>query len=260
MWKVGGYGRARQYKRLRNAASKHKARVGWVYRDIVRQIEDFPQSLQQAFAEILQQTKQLLNQTRHSKNKLYALHAPEVECIGKGKAHKKYEFGVKASFALTQEGNWVIGGLHCPGNPYDGHTLKAQIEQTQRLTGIAVKICRMDKGYRGKASKVEGVELLHNGLSKKGLSRRALNKRKRRNAIEPIIGHMKSDGKLGRNFLKGSLGDAINIVLSAAGQNLRKLLRWLRRFLPEFYCRFVWFVWQLTGHRRIPAPVDYAQG
>ena len=235
VWKVGGYGRAKQYKRMKHAVKKHKARVGRVYRDIVRKIEYAQAAVQQDFAQILAQTEQLLSQTRTSKNKLYTLHAPEVECIGKGKAHKKYEFGVKASFALTQDGNWVIGGLHCPGNPYDGHTLQAQVEQTERLTGIEVEVCRVDKGYRGKKSKVDGVEVIHTGLSKKRMSRKNIKKLKRRNAIEPIIGHMKRDGKLGLNYLKGCLGDAMNIILSAAGQNLRKLLRWLKEF-------FIWIL------------------
>ncbi len=245
-WKVSGYGRAKQYKRMHHAVKKHKARVGRVYRDILRQLPGQSKQAQSQLQPLLAQAKQLLEQTRKSKNKRYSLHAPEVECIAKGKAHKRYEFGVKASFAISQDDNWVLGALHCPGNPYDhdhssmngqagGHTLSAQVAQVERLTETPVTTCRVDKGYRGKDCKVKGVDVIHTGLSKKRMSRAMRKKLKRRSAIEPIIGHMKSDGKLGRCYLKGSLGDAMNIMLSAAGQNIRKLLNLLATLLRYFW-------------------------
>ncbi len=234
-WKVSGYGRAKQYKRMHGAVKKHKARVGRVYRDVLRQLPGRPKQVQSQLQPLLDQAKQLFEQTRKSKNKRYSLHAPEVECIAKGKAQKKYEFGVKASFAISQDDNWVLGALHCPGNPYDGHTLGAQVAQIERLTKTSVTTCRVDKGYRGKDSKVKGVDVIHTGLSKKRMSRAMRKKLRRRSAIEPIIGHMKSDGKLGRCYLKGSLGDAMNIMLSAAGQNIRKLLKLLATLLRYFW-------------------------
>ncbi len=140
----------------------------------------------------------------------------------------------------------MLGALHCPGNPYDhdhssmngqagGHTLGAQVAQIERLTKTQVTTCRVDKGYRGKDCKVKGVEVIHTGLSKKRMSRAMRKKLRRRRAIEPIIGHMKSDGKLGRCYLKSSIGDAMNIMLSAAGQNIRKLLKLLATLL-----RYLW--------------------
>ncbi|PIE82810.1 MAG: hypothetical protein CSA09_05210 [Candidatus Contendobacter odensis] len=129
----------------------------------------------------------------------------------------------------------MLGALHCPGNPYDGHTLSAQVAQIERLTETSVTTCRVDKGYRGKDSKVKGVDVIHTGLSKKRMSRAMRKKLKRRSAIEPIIGHMKSDGKPGRCYLKGSLGDAMNIILSAAGQNIRKLLQLLATLWRYFW-------------------------
>ncbi len=234
-WQISGYGRAKQFKRMHKAIKKHKARVGRVYRDIERQLANGSQEIPEQLQILLSQAKQLLNQTRKSKNKLYSLHAPEVECIAKGKSNKPYEFGVKASFAISQDNNWILGALHCPNNPYDGNTLKHQVEQVEHLTQESVKVCRVDKGYRGKCTKIEGVEVIHTGLSKKRMTRTQRAKLNRRSAIEPIIGHMKFDGKLGRCYLKGSVGDAINIILSAVGQNIRKLLNYLADILSYFF-------------------------
>lgn len=238
LWSIGGYGRAKQYKRMHNIIKKHKTRVGRVFRDTQRKLEQHGDVDKSAFATTLEQCDRLLKQQRNSKNKLYSLHAPEVECLSKGKAHKQYEFGVKASYALSQTGNWVLGAQSCPGNPYDGHTLKTQVQQTQRLTQDSVKVSRTDKGYRGKLSQVEGVKLIHSGLSKKGMSRGDVAKLNRRNAIEPIIGHMKRDGKLGRCYLKGMPGDMMNVILSGAGQNMRKLLK----LLKDFFVLILWLL------------------
>jgi IS5 family transposase len=97
-----------------------KTRVGRVYRDVQRQLAAQPLEATQAFAELLGKTERLLTQTRHSNNKLYSVHAPEVECLGEDKAHKLYEFGVKASFVVTHKEELVVGALSCPDNPYGG--------------------------------------------------------------------------------------------------------------------------------------------
>ena len=169
-------------------------------------------------------------QKRDNKNKLYSLHAEEVECISKGKAHKKYEFGCKVSVATTSKDNFVVGIQALPDNPYDGHTLKAAVSQGERLGEFEAKELFVDRGYRG--HDYEGKALVHvarQGLSKvKGSLRKWL---KRRSAIEPVIGHMKNDGRLGRNYLLGAEGDKINALLCGAGHNIRKLLAWLLFFL-----------------------------
>ncbi|MDX2144606.1 MAG: transposase, partial [Rhodospirillaceae bacterium] len=165
--------------------------------------------------------------------KLYSFHAPEVECIGKGKANAPYEFGVKVSIATTNArakgGQFVLHAKALPGNPYDGHTLKDAIEETQTLTGREIERVYADKGYRGhKAPKPLRVFL---SGQKRGVFGRTKRELKRRSAIEPVIGHMKNDGHLGRNYLKGRNGDAANAVLSAVGHNFRLILAWLRMLL-----------------------------
>jgi transposase, IS5 family len=151
-----------------------------------------------------------------------------VECIGKGKAHARYEFGVKVSIATTNGaapgGQFVLGARTLPGNPYDGHTLAAQIAQTERLTGVGIERAYVDRGYRGHDA--DRARVILSG-QKRGLTPTMRRERRRRAAIEPVIGHMKSDGHLGRNFLLGTEGDAANLILAAAGHNLRLLRAWL---------------------------------
>ena len=156
-----------------------------------------------------------------------------MECIGKGKARTPYEFGVKVSIATTLKEGLVVGMRSMPGNPYDGHTLAETLEQVGILTGTdrppATAI--VDKGYRG--VKVEGVRILMSG-QKRGITRTLKAMIKRRNAIEPAIGHMKMDGRLGRNPLKGALGDALHAVMCGAGHNLRLILAALRLYCARF--------------------------
>lgn len=223
--RVSRYAHAKQFKRMRKALKKLAVRVGRVVRDIERQLTTASEAVKQVFERAIAQAKQLLSQKRKSKNKLYSLHAPETECISKGKAHKPYEFGVKASFAVTHKEGFVIGAQSCPGNPYDGHTLEPQLNQVTRLTGETPDQCFVDKGYRGHGIKKTAVFL---SGQKRGVTKSIRKALKRRSAIEPEIGHMKSDGLLGRCYLKGSIGDAMNVVLVAAGHNLRKILNQLR--------------------------------
>ena len=224
MPKIGRYGHAKQYKRMRKAIKQVKGFLGRVLRDIDRQVKRQALILTQKQEDTLNQAYRLLKQTRQSKNKLYSLHEPNVDCISKGKAHKRYEFGVKASIAVTAKESFIVGARSYPGNPYDGHTLKDQLQQVETLIGRKPETCFVDRGYKG--SGVEEIKVLIAG-QKRGVPKKEKNWMGRRNSVEPIIGHLKSDGKLRRCFLKGILGDAINVILSACGQNLRKLLKWL---------------------------------
>jgi IS5 family transposase len=174
-------------------------------------------------------TKRIVSQKPKDKNKLYALHAPEVECISKGKARQPYEFGVKVSITTTHKEGLVVGMRSMPGNPYDGHTLDEALEQTAILSDVTPEIAVVDRGYRGVP--IDGVKIYHPGL-RRGITRGLRKMIRRRSAIEPAIGHMKADGKLGRNWLKGALGDAINAVLCGAGHNLRVILRNCGFFMP----------------------------
>ncbi len=167
----------------------------------------------------------LLAQQKEDKNKLYSLHAPEVECIAKGKVHKKYEFGCKVSVVTTAKEPWVVGIKAHHGNPYDGRTLKASLKQVKELSGIKPKQAFVDKGYRGKENHPEDVEVFITG--RKGLSATLKRFLKARSGIEPIIGHLKEDNKLCRNYLLGQIGDHINALLSGCAFNLKKIIRYL---------------------------------
>jgi IS5 family transposase len=175
----------------------------------------------------LGRAERIRTQQRHSKNKLYALHAPEVECIGKGKARKPYEFGVKVSLAVTHQHGLMVGARSFPGNPYDGHTLGEQLEQTNTLLqdiGVKPTTAVVDLGFRGVDADCAPVQLIHRGKFK-SLDAQQRRWLKRRQAIEPAIGHAKSDHRMDRCWLVGSTGDALHAVLCAAGFNIRWLLR-----------------------------------
>ena len=165
--------------------------------------------------------------------KLYSWHAPEVECIGKGKAAKPYEFGVKVSLTTTNKrckgGQFILHARALPGNPYDGHTLRQAIEGTEALTGREIERVYVDKGYQGHDAP-RPLRVFKSG-QKRGVHGQIKKELRRRSAIEAVIGHCKTDGHLGRNFLKGRLGDQINAVMSAVGYNLRLILKWLSKLL-----------------------------
>jgi len=237
----GRYAHARQMKRSRKEIRKLKTYLGRVTRDIERKISG-NEDLKHRFAPLQEMGHRLLKQKRTDSGKLYSLHAPEVECIAKGKAHKKYEFGCKVSVATTSKDNFVVGTQAFHGNPYDGHTLKEAVEQAERLGNFTTKALFLDKGYRG--HNYDGPAEVH--IARSGMKRvkRSLRRwLKRRSAIEPVIGHMKNDGRLGRNYLLGMEGDRMNAILCGAGHNIRKLLRAFLLFL----------FWRLFKNRFQPA-------
>lgn len=226
------YRHARQHNRAKKMDKQVHNFLGRVARDIGRKISA-DKALMAIFAEDLAKAQRIFDQTFNpkTKNKIYSWHAPEVECIGKGKAHKKYEFGCKVSFASTNESNFIIGAQALHGNPFDGHTLGRVLEQIQKLTGIYPKEVAVDRGYRGHGLDTNKIKILMPG-QKRGLTKLLRKRLKRRNAIEPIIGHCKNDRKIGpRNWLKGKIGDKINAIAMAIGFNLRKILRTLFLYL-----------------------------
>jgi IS5 family transposase len=219
----GRYSASRQPGRSRREVKKVKNYFGRVLRDIGRKLEgraDTPSW----FTQLVEFANSLHAQKRDDKGKIYSIHAPEVECISKGKAHKKWEFGCKASVAASSRDNFVLGIHAVHGSPYDGHTLAGAIEQVERLSGRKVGEVFVDKGYRG--HDYTGSAIVH--VAKRGMKKLDATLRKwmkRRAAIEPVIGHIKNDGRLGRNYLKGAEGDRMNAILSGCGYNMRKLLR-----------------------------------
>lgn len=225
--RAGGYAHARQFKRLRGVLRRQRVILGRLLRDVQRKLSDDTRA---TLAPWLERAWRIHSQRPHDKHKLYALHAPEVECIGKGKARQPFEFGVKVSMAVTHKQGLIVGARSFPGNPYDGHTLASQIEQTTVLLqdiGVKPKTAVVDLGYRG-VDHLVPLQIVHRGRYKT-MSKQQRQWLKRRQAIEPAIGHVKHDHGMRRCWLKGSEGDALHAVLCAAGFNLRWLLRAIAR-------------------------------
>ena len=230
--KVARYAHARQMRRMRRELKRLKTYLGRVYRDVARKVAASADAmLGDRFAHLLGLVERLLAQGRHSKDKLYSLHAPEVVCIAKGKASKPYEFGCKVSLAVTNREGFALAARALPGTPYDGHTLAGTVEQMTAITGTEPARIYVDKGYRG--HDYPHRERVFLSGQRRGLTPTIKKELRRRSGIEPMIGHMKSDGRLDRNYLLGSAGDALNALLVAAGHNLRLILAHLRRL-------FVW--------------------
>ena len=238
---VGRYIHAHQFKRAGRALKFLRTRLGRVIRDINRKIDGDP-ALQARFAHLLDLAIKVRHQDHRQRGpKVYALHAPEVECIGKGKARTPYEFGCKVSITtpVTQPmgGQFVLHAKALHGNPFDGHTLGPVVAEMESLTGIEARRVHVDKGYRG-----------HNHPNRfrvwiSGQVRRTTaairREMKRRAAVEPVIGHVKAEHRMDRNYLKGHDGDRINAVLAAAGYNFSLLLRWLAALLRVLFLAFV---------------------
>jgi len=232
---AGRYAHAKQYRRMHREIRRLRTWLGRVVRDVQRKGGEITGALKQKVGI----AQRLYEQRRDSKNKLYALHAPEVECIAKGKARTPYEFGVKVSVAVTAKEGLVVGMRSMPGNPYDGHTVDSQIEQIEILTGVTPKIALVDRGYRGvKPAADTRLLISHTRRLPKNLKKLL----KRRQVVEPMIGHMKSDGLLDRNWLKGSLGDAMHAILCGAGHNLRMILAHLRVLYFALVAQLVWLL------------------
>lgn len=231
-FQAGRYAHARQFKRMRRSIKRQRTIVGRLCRELERKADALGQSVRQALSETLNKAARIQAQSAQRKTipgqpKLYAWHAPEVECINKGKARQPYEFGVKVSIASTHQGTLIVGARAFPGNPYDGHTLHEQLDQTRILMqdqGIQPERVYVDLGYRGVDSDNPAVRIIHRGKAKR-ITPQEKHGLKRRQAIEPLIGHLKADHRMDRCHLKGSLGDCLHAVLCAAGYNIRWLLR-----------------------------------
>jgi IS5 family transposase len=248
------YAHARQMKRSRKCQKKLRTILGRVIRDIERKC----QRPDEKFENLMEIAKRIHAQDRHDKNKVYSVHEPRVECIAKGKAHKRYEFGAKVSVAATSRGGWFVGAMAMAGNPYDGHTLAATLAQVERL-GRAPQQAFVDQGYRG--HDYTGPIQVHVDRKRRGgLARRLWRWMKRRAAIEPGIGHLKQEHRMDRCRLWGPEGDAFNAILAAAGMNFRKLLAHaavlLRRGrkLSPFVLVLAWLIAGVKT-RRLPAPI-----
>jgi len=251
--KAGRYAHARQYRRMHKAIKRQRTILGRLARDIERKKTRLAQSIQDALDPLLLRAHKIAAQSRPGAkikgcDKIYCWHADEVECISKGKARTPYEFGVKVGIVTTLKGNLIVGARSFPGNPYDGHTLAEALEQSSILlqdAGVRPKVVYADMGYRGVDAEIPDYELKHRGKIKR-LTPKERQLLKRRQAIEPVIGHLKSDHGMSRCHLKGRIGDAIHAVLCAAGFNMKWLLRMIARkgIRPFFAPYFLTWIWQ----------------
>jgi IS5 family transposase len=241
---------ARHVKKGRAMIRKVRNYLGRVVRDIERACTAVPR-LRGLFEIELAKANKIYAQTLNPKapDKIYSWHAAEVECIAKGKAHKRYEFGCKASIASTNKSNFIVGMMVHHGKPYDGHTLRTALEQVEHLTGIKPVEANVDLGYRGHgiSEKTDGCDVILS-RQKRGITPLKRQRQRRRSAIEPIIGHCKNDRKVGpRNWLRGKIGDRVNAFAMAIGLNLRKILRRI----------FLWLIarWIIRLNRFQPSPL-----
>jgi transposase, IS5 family len=233
------YAHAKQFNRAKRALRKLRTYLGRVIRDITRKIAGNGTALSEsALLRTLIRARRLLDQKQHQRGpKIYSLHAPEVECIGKGKAHRPYEFGVKVSVATTKAhakgGQFVTHVKALPGNPYDGHTLATVIPEMETLIGNTIERILADRGYRGHNAPPDYKFRVFTSGQKRRMTPQIKRELRRRSAVEPVIGHLKSEHRMGRNYLGHRQGDAANAVLAAVGYNFRRLIRWLKLLLCQ---------------------------
>jgi IS5 family transposase len=218
----GRYAHAKQMKRARRETKRLRLYLGRVIRDIRRKCPEPGATLKL----LLERAQRILEQQRHDTKKLYSVHAPEVECIAKGKAHKPYEFGCKVAVVTTSKTNWVVGIDAVHENPYDGATLSPSLKQVERITAVRPEAAFVDRGFKGTAHHPKDVAVYVSGRKRLSFTLKALLRR--RSAIEPVIGHLKQGHSMERNHLLGKEGDRINALLAGCGFNLRKLWRFFK--------------------------------
>ena len=218
------YSHPKRKKKARAALRKIKTIAGRQVRDIERQLT-YEQKEQ--YQDLLIILNKILNQKKGDKNKIYSIHEPDVNCIAKGKEAKKFEFGNKTGIVLTKKSKIVVGAIAFENNPYDGHTLEEHLRQTEFLTGKRPKIGIVDRGYRGRKN-INGTQIISPSVPKKDATqyekRKSRKRFRARAGIEPVIGHIKHDHRMLRNYLKGVKGDKLNTILAGMGFNLKKML------------------------------------
>ena len=219
------YAHARQFKRAARCTKQLRTLLGRTLRDLARQVRAPDGELEK----LMQTSQRIFEQQRHERGKIYSVHAPHTECIAKGKAHKRYEFGSKVALAATSRGGWFVAARALHGNPYDGHTLSETLKQVERVAQRAPEQAHVDRGYR--KHDYSGPIEVHVDRQRRGMiPKRLWRWMKRRAAIEPGIGHLKQEHRMDRNRLAGTLGDTLNAIFSATGMNFRKLAAHLAAF------------------------------
>jgi len=215
-------------KEAKAALRKLKTIAGRLVRELERELGEIALGV---YSEQLKNCNKIISQKKTDKNKIYSLHEPDVACIAKGKAHKKFEFGSKVSFAVVPGVNIIVGVQNFNGNPNDTITLKPTLEHVEKISGIKFKNAIVDRGYKGQ-KKVNDITIVSPKPpnAKQPYSKATMRKKcRKRAAIEPVIGHVKHDCRMQRNYLKGDIGNDINALLAAAGFNFRGLLSKIKK-------------------------------
>ena len=225
-------------KEAKAALRKLRTIAGRLVRELERELSH---PAMETHTDSLINFKKVISQKRFDKNKIYSLHEPEVSCIAKGKAHKKFEFGSKVSFAVVPGVNIIVGVQSFNGNPNDSITLEPKLNHVEKICGKKFKNAIVDRGYKVK-KQINGIMIVtpKPPNSKQPYSKTTMRKKCRnRAAVEPVIGHVKQDCRMQRNYLKGTIGNDINALLAAAGFNFRGLLRKIKREVlwPQFLIR-----------------------
>jgi transposase, IS5 family len=243
----------------KKAAEKRKARrkLKTIAKRLVRELKRKLSAASLAEnQDMIELFEQVLKQKKEDKNKIYSLHAPETACIAKGKEHKKYEFGSKVAFVVSQKSNVVMAAVSFRGNPNDNQTLEKPLNQQERLTGVRAKRAYVDRGCKSQAIGETQIISPSSGAGKTTAEKSRLRKSfRRRAAIEPDISHLKSDFGLGRNYLKGEIGDEINAMLAASAFNFKS---WMRKALKQliFVLNLITKMWHQLWSQSESMPIS----
>lgn len=235
--KVRFGGKPKQKKVAKKAVKRLKTIAGRQLRELERKL---PKEILENYEKDFYIFDRVLQQKRGDSNKIYSLHEIEVACIAKGKAHKRFEFGSKVSFAILPGSNIIVAVKNYVGNPHDSKTLESTLQMSEQITNKKYNNVIVDRGYRGIKSigntKVILPEARETTKSKAQTKRK---KCRQRAAIEPIIGHVKQSFGMARNYLKGVAGDEINALLGASAFNLKHLLNRIEKEGRNFFFLFI---------------------
>ena len=238
------FGRGKkQAAKKRKAIKRIKTIAAYLVRELYRKLTNIDR-----YSAELAQYEQVLSQERGDKHKVYSLHEPEVRCISKGKTHKKYEFGNKVSIAITKTTNVIVSVVSFIENVYDGNTIAKTLSEHKRFTGIKAKKLFYDRGGRGH-KEINGTQIIIPDNAKKKRTdyqrRKSIKDFRRRTAIEPIIGHLKQDYRMFKNYLKGTTGDAINAIMAASAFNFKRKMRLFYHFLTVLFNGKYWNIYKI---------------
>jgi IS5 family transposase len=215
-----------RFKRTKHgakAAKKANKSIQIIAGRLVRELgRKLPLSRLGAYLATLKLYQRVLSQKRGDSDKIYSLHEPDVKCYSKGKEHKKFEFGSKVSIIISQSTGIIMGAINFTQTLHDSKTIPEVLEQFERLNGRQARAAFADRGYRG--IKQYKDTTIYVPVPDKNITKAKRKKHSRRAAIEPVIGHLKQDYRLCRNYLKGIIGDNMNVILSAAGMNFKRAM------------------------------------